>query len=817
MAKGNGALFKHYLVALLIISMFFSPLPLVRSQVVTTTAEDLARQEFEAIPDTQKIDLEVLDTFIQFDQDTYGGTEQGNIAFTLRFNLTRSSFDIGAYNQFVDLYGDTIAGRLAVTEVYELYQLRNEVPSYLDFMARYPNVSEAYLAKLKVHELLFNLAEAIYESDQFAYQTKLDVLYDFMFLNDGAPQIKAAEMLAKMLEVNHQMALRNRWLATKGANYARDDLCGEGSRLLLQPLRQVWRAFDAVTETTLLTDDLKRASYERARLEFALEMVYPECFEFVDIIRGEERYEVTKALLKQIDDSINTSNDELIAVIREEFDETRELLRQEFQSLREQIDEVTDRLDQLHNDLVVLNDNVITVQQTIENGTAQIVNEVRAQGLAITDAIVVTSQRTQELIGQQIQATNNLTEVVHNDLVAVHGSIVDMNRDMNEGFTAQIVAVNQLSETVQTGFEHVVEEQRATRLDFNAGLAGVRSDLQTGFGSVVERLDTQITNQAEYHYETLRTLDYNTSQLLDATDLQTQMLTSTITMGNEQIIYRLDDVNTSVQMVGADLGERITGFRDDFNAFASTNTTLTASLLQASWRNAETAGRARATDFNYPIQRLVATRSDQPYKLPSASDIPYYNSEYGFDFDVETEVRKNVASLCAAYNEPNSYDIPCDEIDRMILNGELDWGAIGREGGQYLCHELGDSNLDCDVVANLIEQGVVNGGLPSLDSAAHLVVDYTCQSTDLDKTLGVGCNDLGNAAMIGTCLTTGDCVGVGELMVDWGEDAAEIIAENIEPAGEAVEDVAQAAGDAVEDLGDALGDVVGDVGGWFGL
>lgn len=763
----------------LILSVF------ITAQSANPNYEDLARETFEVLSDEELTNAQELDKFIQI----YEGTDQANIAFTLRFNLTRSSFDIGVYNEFIEHYGDTVAGQLAVTEVYELYQLRDEVPSYLNFMELYPNSRESFLAKLRVHNLLFDLATAVYESDQFSYETKLDILYDFIFSNQDAPQVPAAEMLAKMLEVEHQLRIRRDWEEQGG-----QEPCRKASTELYIPLNQLWRFLDNVDQDNVTQEEL-RVSYDVQRSIFALETVYSECFELAIGIRDQEQFEISTDLLRKINEDLIQTNQELIEVVITESEKTRTVLSE----IVNQLGEVNENLTNLHEGLNEIATKLDGIQQSVERQTNVLSAEIRRQTDVLNEAIQTTSQQTQELLVTQIQATNQLAEGLHNDLIAVHSSIVDMNADMNAGFTEQIMAVNSLSDNVEEGFGQLIavetasyEEQRRTRIE-------LVESLDTNFANVVGRLDAQITQDARFHYQTLRhnetlsnnlitTMNDNTGLLLESDAFYGNMISSTIQMGNDQIVYRLDTVNNTVREVGTNLGREIVGFRGDLNAYASQNNSLMAQLVSTAYGRAPSAGQARASDFIHATNMMLGVGPLDP--------------------SVSSGVTAAVGTVCQDYNNNNTGDLPCEDIQRMIREGRVDYSALGQAGGEYACQLLGSDSLDCGAVGEVLADGIREGGF-SVDGLANLSVDFACQELGIGDAIGVGCGDLGNVAMFAGCIYTFECSGT----IDWATDAVGDVLPG--PLADVVSDVGGVVDEVTGGVMGAVTDVIGGIGDFF--
>ena len=743
-----------------------------------------------------------LDNFIQM----YKGTDQANIAFTIRFNLTRSSFDVGEYHNFIKLYSDTLAGKLAIFEVYDIIHKRSDIASYMDFMKRYPNANESIHAKLMVQKLLFNLAKDIVDNTEIDHDAKIQAIDDFISLNPDAVQVPAARMLANMLEVEYRLRSRANFESSH-PEASLDRVCGLGSKELLAPTMQGWSFLDSYNLDEKLPSEALEVARRNDRLAFAINMVYPDCIDLLTAVRDEFRFQKITTLLATINTSILESNENLISKVQEQFRLTRETLEQMSARVEARLDTVVSGLEILHQDLQLVNRNIVILQEEVDNQTKVLSHVINQQTSDLSRVIATVGQKTQGLLAKQIKVTENLTEVIHHDLSLVHDSIEVLNRDMNQGFTVQTAAVNNLTDRVNQGFSTLLEEQQRTRVtltnELRGGFNAVTGTLNQGFGAVVNRLDTQITQTRQFHYETLRQNEDLNNRLMDNMNRNTDLIvdtqiststalredlgsrldtlnttvvrtsqdvirsiydngdmtrntvnrvgrqiTSTIKTENKKVLYRLDKIDNSVQGVGED----IRSYHKDFNKFADRNNSLTAELLSVSKQAMAGAGVARGSDYTDAIGAILGTN-----ELPS---------------DIEGQLINALDQGCGEFNAANDYPLPCDDLRSMVEKGEVDYAVLSERGGEYLCSLAKDPNLPCDMVGDAFGEAVQNGGMPSLDTLGGIAVEYACQANHVQEKTGLSCTDLKNGAMIGTCFYSGDCRGVIDEAVSQFEDVA---------------------------------------------
>ncbi|MBM3238225.1 hypothetical protein FJZ31_18185 [Candidatus Poribacteria bacterium] len=367
----------------------------------------LAQKDWEGIPN--KADAEFLDRFIK----RYPNSELNPVAFTLRYNLVRVSLSIPEYNRFIETYPGTLAAQLAIHEVFQLYRLEDRVSGYMDFMRRYPNTPHALIAKMQVESLMFHLV------------TLVDRVADYdAFINTfpDAPQVPAAE--ARAVEVATE--------AEKGYTGDRD----RRSRILLADFYDVLDKAENALRQEKDNIDVSRFYRIARRNGEVISKAYRET-EARTEVRKEERDRQIIQELKGIRQTLEDNHKNLIETLKKEFEATRETLRQGFELLHKDNEDIKrglknleDSMNVLHEDLIAVNQNLITIHK------------------GITD------------VRQSINQTNRMLTVLHDDLDHVYGSLVKINQDMNVGFSEQRRAINNVASEVRGGFRLLHEDMQ---------------------------------------------------------------------------------------------------------------------------------------------------------------------------------------------------------------------------------------------------------------------------------------------------------------------------------------------------------------------
>jgi len=494
-----------------------------------TTYTPQSQQAWQGVPN--RIDPHWLDHFIA----AYPQANETPVAFTLRYNLVQGTRSIQAYHTFIDKYRHTLAARQAQHELLELYRDKHELAGYLEFMYRYPDTELALVANALAEKVAFEQAattDAISEYDAF-----LQVF-------PTAPQVPAAEQLAQKKAVAEETAYLNTQLlerlsqrldlfkqrlttlesmpnAETEAHIQHQIRAIEGAirhvkRQITQTKEQRARVLcrDFEQQASLAEKLAVRAPLSEAqpaqllqhlrkfqRLAHVIRTVYPQQ-QATRCVREEERFQ---RLIKKIDEiiaTIKTENDRLIAVIRKEFAETRELLTVEFERLHQDnqaaqasLQQLLNGVDKLHHDLQAVNKNLRQIRQDVNN-------------------VRVT-----------IKQSNDHLALLHKDLGTVQDQLVQLNADMNRGMTAQQQLLTTVVTELHGGFNTLHNDMQAAMSQERT----LHQDIKQVELNILAATDNTTKTVLRTHRERLVAEAQQTRSLIN------QMQTSTQTIVNSQM------------------------------------------------------------------------------------------------------------------------------------------------------------------------------------------------------------------------------------------------------------------------------------------
>jgi hypothetical protein len=425
-----------------------------------------SQQAWQGIPN--RIDPHWLDHFIA----TFPEANETPVAFTLRYNLVQGARSIPAYHAFIDQYRYTLAAHQAQHELLQLYQERHEFAGYLTFMYRYPDTSLALVAKALAEQVAF---------EQVAKTDKISEYDAFIQVFPTAPQVPAAEQQALKKAIAEETAYLNTQLlgrlfqrlhfiqqrltaleslpnaqtdahiqrqirALEGVlrnlqgsrgeiTLAKEQRARERCRDLEQQARILEKQAESLSEAQ--QQEWRQALRQFKRLAQVIRTVYAQQ-EATRCVREEERFQRLIQKFEQLIDTIKTENDRLIAVIRAEFAETRNLLTTEFERLHQdnqiaqaRLKQLLKGLDQLHEDLQLVNHTLRQIHQEVV--------EVRLT----------------------IEQSHQHLALLHQDLNTVQHHLVQLNKDMNQGLTAQQQLLTTVVKELHGGFNTLHHDLQA--------------------------------------------------------------------------------------------------------------------------------------------------------------------------------------------------------------------------------------------------------------------------------------------------------------------------------------------------------------------
>ena len=386
----------------------------------------------------------------------YPRTTEAVVAFTLRYRIVQGINTVSAYQNFIDTYPRTLAAQEAQYALLQFYgpdeQLdrSQRLVGYLAFAFRYPNTPLALVAKASAEQVAFE--EVVETNEVGEYE-------DFMQIFPNAPQVSAAEKLAREKAVEKERADIEAEIAPfkqRKAKYEYE----------LQTLEQNSNIDDTQTNLTIaiqsLDAQIKSAEEDRARelgtefeiqakeitsnpqhpdiqeklrvsdrLAYIIQTVYPKR-NATRRVRLEERHQEIIAKLEQIRQTIKAENTRLIEALQQEFAKTRQLIEAGF--------------DQLHRDnraaeksLNALLDGVAQLHQTLQETNA----ELRGIKLEVKQ------------VGEYVKRGNELLTVIHNDLGQIQGQLVKLNHDMNRNSQQEQGLLKGIAGNLDAGFDRL--------------------------------------------------------------------------------------------------------------------------------------------------------------------------------------------------------------------------------------------------------------------------------------------------------------------------------------------------------------------------
>jgi len=492
--------------------------------------ESTAKHAFNNIPN--KADPQFLDLLLQL----YPNAPIAPVAFTLRFRGVQLSRSISDYHEFIEKYDQTLAAHQALYEVFDLYRasadsvsLADGISFYLDFLSRYPNSPPAILAKLEIESRSFQmigeldkeqdnaikvldkqLSEKITDNNtidrliQQIDQIETEVLESYeVFINafPNTAQVAAAEERQKIWAVKAEKLRQKGELKKRDKDKESIYLYERAQELLNEHNKEDEKITALIKELGLLgknvnkkhlkkqlkhivEDKVLKAKLQQLRKKERLthrityvlddkELLYKKKMDRTKL-HTEKRHRELLSELASIITTIIFSNEKLIGVLKTEFDLTRKTLEAGFrrliddnktlrQVLRNGFADLKQGMNQLHKDLVKVNDQLKNIYSTVSD------------------------------VKQAVDKTNKQLGVLHKDLNNIHGAIVEMNKDMNQGFSRQQATFVNMQEEFSKGFETLHKDNLAIKGESKKIVTNMK-DVVTSIQGVTKEVKIQGKN-----------------------------------------------------------------------------------------------------------------------------------------------------------------------------------------------------------------------------------------------------------------------------------------------------------------------------------
>ena len=392
--------------------------------------ESQARNYWDSMPNHTDPDL--LDECIT----KYPKTVYGKIALLTRYQLLVTDPSIEGYNQFLKQYPKTVQADCALQNLYDLCREYNKVPVWMDFLGRYPDTIQGCAAKLHVQTLMADYA--FLKNDEEVFDVYIQIFPD-------APQIPGILEQAAKLAQKQEEEYKAKILNAYGDDYNKceNELKKRANKIVVQWGKWFSDLHDEIEkvgqdkvmengDTLVLVVQIRR--YEKIILDY-----YSE-YDAAREVRAEHRHQELLKKLDSIQQTLLDNHREMVKVIREESEKTRQTLREEFAKLGYKLDagfeKLGQKMDVLHNDLVSVYEELQKVNQNLVN---------------IHDAI----QKGNELLAKidnDLAQTNNL-------LVDVNSKLVDLDHNMNQQFDRLVNEVVDFKVQTVNRLNTVIENQ----------------------------------------------------------------------------------------------------------------------------------------------------------------------------------------------------------------------------------------------------------------------------------------------------------------------------------------------------------------------
>ena len=500
------------------IVVFFSLLLSASFLFAEDDPEAKAREYWDKMPDHTTPEL--LDEFIT----QYPHTQTAKLAFLTRYFLLTENPSIDGYNNFLEQYPDTVQSDCALQAVFNLCRDYNTVPLWLDFLARYPDTIQGVAAKLHLETLLANYAFAC--DDEKTFDDYIEVFPD-------APQIPGMIERAAQLALKREEDFKAEILKTYENDY---NQCENELKKSATKLVSEWQTWHSDLGREKASSGMDVTQNGRAFLLLAkirryetiilnLYGQYPAAMG----IRSEVRHQELLMKLDSIQQTLLDNHKELVSVIREESEKTRQTLREEFAKLGYKMDTgfnmLAQKMDVLHSDLENIYSELQKVNMNLEN----------------IQSAVLESNKLLAKIDEDLNNTNAL-------LVDMNKTLVDLNGDMNQQFSNLISEVHDFRADTVTRMDVIIKRQEDSlqlqneQLKVSYETLGVTKDIRSQNDQLIGIAQEQLNSLGRIENNQVAQLNELVGMRSDIRDGFTEM--------NQTMAAGFESVNNSIYNVG---------------------------------------------------------------------------------------------------------------------------------------------------------------------------------------------------------------------------------------------------------------------------
>jgi outer membrane protein assembly factor BamD (BamD/ComL family) len=422
-------------------------------------AARLAAESWEALPD--RSDHRLLDMFIS----RFPNSEEAMLAFSLRHLLLQAAPTVSQYHRFIFLYRDRAASEQAIYELFDLLREFDDLSSYLDFVKKYPESPLARMAELRIHALAF------------AVVCDSDIVEDYDGFLEAFPA--AAQATTVMYLATQKLTALAKKSRESETTLTPEQQANEVINEWTVQFHSFVDLFDLPEDPTISEDTISQkldlADPERdkglklvmrhrlERLVAVLRDVYKE----TDAVRDFNLHSVDQRYLGKlieklgdIENILEKNHDEMVALLKREFSETRSTLLDGFKQLaagianvetavEDGIELVGVKLDRLHQDLRQVHFDLRLIHTNLTD---------------ISFGIQETNQKLNQLdagirgVRDQLQSLNSN---VSNGLKKLSGQVKGLREEVIQGFNRAERASDKIPTGSDDAFGKSINQARA--------------------------------------------------------------------------------------------------------------------------------------------------------------------------------------------------------------------------------------------------------------------------------------------------------------------------------------------------------------------
>jgi hypothetical protein len=576
----------------IVVALFFSP-SLYAQIEIDNEANKKAETAWQNIDDYT--DTQLLDSFIA----KFPDTTWARVAFAFRYSLIAQNPSIEDYNTFLAKYPDRFQSQFAIHEVFKLYREQDRVKHYLEFINKYPHATEHTLvAKMRLHALLANLVCLI---------DKLEDYESFIAAFPDAAQIPSISELAYKKVFENEKKFFDESPETEREKRA-NALVTDWGKLITDFNKKYNNT--KLTENGIGTLDAFRIQWQ----EKVIINVYKE-YRAAGEVRNENRHSELMNKLDVIHKTLQDNHAELVKTIREESEKPRKVLREEFAKLGSKIDagfnKLADKLDILHNDLVAVNNALLTIHVDLQD---------------INKSIQETNKALAQLDKRLEDVNNSLVEIynITNENFSV------LRSDLDRNFKQMGEKIDAVGVKVEKGFERNFQMQ-VKQLEATVQISGQLADLseitKNGFGRVLENQIIQ-QNLSKATLNEVQNVNRGIAGLQQGQEQQIAIAHATLNVTNDiartqiralnEIQGMRSDMNYGFSTVSQDLR----GIRNDMNrGFHNVSNTMKAGfekIDKSIWQSSDRLMQSNM-QMQQNIQQQIAASKQRNSSSSSSS------------------------------------------------------------------------------------------------------------------------------------------------------------------------------------------------------